>query len=400
MFDQIVTIAQMIVDSFLHIWPYLLVTIPLAVAVQMTGASKYINRAFQARPIVAIFLATAVGAFSPFCSCGVVPVVAALLIGGVPLAPVMSFWIASPSMDPEAFFLSVATLGWELAVWRLAATLALSLGAGLITHFVVQQGWLGRQILRTRQTAPARPAWERLQEGWRRVRLTASGAFSQAASQLVGITTGNASLSPEVACCSTMRTGSQEPRQLAAAAAPLPAPSCSLDRGPGGCTAGTGSKPESCGSGGSPSRGSCSVEPDSIWRRLFRETLGATWMVVKFMALAFFLSALIKLYVPEDWVAALLGNQNPWAIPMAALLGVPAYTSNLTALPMMSGLLAQGMAPAAALAFLIAGPTTTLPAMAAVWGLASRRVFALYVSFSLLGAVILAYLYHLVTGLF
>jgi hypothetical protein len=400
MFDQIVTIAQMIVDSFLHIWPYLLLTIPLAVAVQMTGASKYINRAFQARPIVAIFLATAVGAFSPFCSCGVVPVVAALLIGGVPLAPVMSFWIASPSMDPEAFFLSVATLGWELAVWRLAATLALSLGAGLLTHFVVQQGWLGRQILRTGQASPERPAWERLQGGWRRFKLTVSGAFGQPTSQLVRITTGSADLSPEVACCNTAGTGSPEPGQLAAAAAPLPASSCSLDGGPGGCATKAGSEPESCGSSGSPSRGSCSTEPDSTWRRLFRETASATWRVVKFMTLAFFLSALIKLYVPEDWVAGLLGSQNPRAIPTAALLGVPAYTSNLTALPMMSGLLAQGMAPAAALAFLIAGPTTTLPAMAAVWGLASRRVFALYVSFSLVGAVVLGYLYHLVTGLF
>ncbi len=123
-------------------------------------------------------------------------------------------------------------------------------------------------------------------------------------------------------------------------------------------------------------------------------------MVVKFMALSFFLSALIKLYVPADWVAGLLGSQNPWAIPMAALLGVPAYTSNLTALPMMSGLLAQGMNPSAALAFLISGPTTTLPAMAAVWGLASRRVFALYVSFALVGAVVLGYLYSLVTRLF
>jgi hypothetical protein len=38
--------------------------------------------------------------------------------------------------------------------------------------------------------------------------------------------------------------------------------------------------------------------------------------------------------------------------------------------------------------------------MAAVWGLASRRVFILYVSFSLLGAVTLGYLYHLVAGVF
>jgi uncharacterized membrane protein YraQ (UPF0718 family) len=117
----------------------------------MSGAARYINRAFAAQPIVAIFLATAVGAFSPFCSCGVIPVVASLLIGGVPLAPVMSFWIASPSMDPEVFFLSVATIGWELAVWRLGATLLLSLSAGFITHFIVQQGWLGTEILRSRK---------------------------------------------------------------------------------------------------------------------------------------------------------------------------------------------------------------------------------------------------------
>jgi uncharacterized membrane protein YraQ (UPF0718 family) len=119
-------------------------------------------------------------------------------------------------------------------------------------------------------------------------------------------------------------------------------------------------------------------------------------MVTRFMALAFFLEALITLYIPSEWIAGLLGHQNPWAIPTAAFLGVPVYTSNLAALPMVSGLLAQGMNPAAALAFLIAGPTTTLPAMAAVWGLTSRRVFALYVSFSLVGAVVLGYLYSLV----
>lgn len=122
-------------------------------------------------------------------------------------------------------------------------------------------------------------------------------------------------------------------------------------------------------------------------------------MVVKFMLLAFLLTALIKLYVPSNLVAGLLGAHNPLAIPTAALLGVPVYASNLTALPMISGLLAQGMDPSAALAFLVAGPITTLPAMAAVWGLASRRVFALYVSLALIGAVVLGYLHSLVTAL-
>lgn len=89
------------------------------------------------------------------------------------------------------------------------------------------------------------------------------------------------------------------------------------------------------------------------------------------------------------------GGDNPLAIVAAAVLGVPAYTTSLTALPMVGGLLAIGMNPAAALAFLVAGPTTTLPAMAAVGPLVSRRVFGLYVSFSLAGAVLAGYAYSL-----
>jgi uncharacterized membrane protein YraQ (UPF0718 family) len=118
-------------------------------------------------------------------------------------------------------------------------------------------------------------------------------------------------------------------------------------------------------------------------------------LVVKFMALAFLLEALIELYVPSEWITRIVGQQNPWSILMAALLGVPAYTSNLTALPLVGGLLTQGMNPAAGLTFLIAGATTTFPAMAAVWGIVNRRVFILYFLMSLVGSIVMGYAYSL-----
>ncbi len=369
MLDQIFEIGNFILNALWHIWPYLLITIPLAVAVRMSGASQYISRAFQARPVIAIFLATAVGAFSPFCSCGVIPVIAAMLIGGVPLAPVMSFWIASPSMDPEIFFLSVATIGWELAVWRLGATLVLSLSAGFITHFLTQRGWLGRQILRERPATSTQSTGSLIKSGWRKVK------DGLVLSSMAGFIAGRALQPSGVACCSSAAeitlTDNREP-------APRPASNC-------GSTAAEGS--------------SCSIRPASIQRRLLDETWSATLMVAKFMALAFFLEALITLYVPSEWIAGLLGPDNPWAVATAALIGVPVYTSNLAALAMVGGLLTQGMNPAAALAFLVAGPTTTIPAMAAVWGLTSRRVFVLYVAFSLVGAVGMGYLYGLILAL-
>ena len=368
MIADIDRIIDFISNSFIHVWPYLLLSIPLAVGVKLSGASRHIKRAFDGHPATAILLAVAVGAFSPFCSCGVIPVVASLLVGGVPLAPVMAFWIASPSMDPEIFFLSVASLGWKLAIWRLAATLAVSLLGGFVTHFAERTGWLGDDYLRLE--APATPAPSlraRARDRW----LELKGAIGRLAAR------------PPVAaavCCASVGPAAvvelghlpSDPRALGAGAG---CDSCQS-------TEATGSQ-----------EGSCDGEVVGFRTKLLLETAAATWMVGKFMALAFFLGALIEIYVPAEWIAATLGARNPMAIPVAAILGVPVYTSNLTALPLVGGLLAQGMDPGAAIAFLIAGPTTTLPAMAAVWGLVSRRVFALYVGFALAGGLAFGSLY-------
>ena len=394
--NEILRIGTFIVESFLHIWPYLVVTIPLAVAVQMSGASKYIKRVFQAKPLAAIVLATVVGAFSPFCSCGVIPVIASLLISGVPLAPVMSFWIASPSMDPEIFFLSVGMIGWELAVWRLAATLLLSFSAGLITHIVMERGWLGQQILQSRHTTSVPTMFNILKNSWQRFKncfaattlsknvIAPSVPLSTSQIQLMGIDPSS--------------------KYVGVSAGPPMCTSCASDApieaGPLQQLA-----PESCLAANEDCCSSCTQDTehshnsDSFRMRLLKETLGATWMVGKFMALAFLLEGLITLYVPGRWISASLGSGNPLAIITAALLGVPAYTTSLTALPMIGGLLTQGMNPAAALAFLIAGPITTLPAMAAVWPLVARRVFVLYVSFALAGAILIGYIYSIMTAL-
>ena len=363
--NEILKIIGFMGDAFLHIWPYLLVTIPLAVAVNMSGASKYIKRAFDAGPVTAILLATVVGAFSPFCSCGVIPVIAALLISGVPLAPVMSFWIASPSMDPEIFFLSVATIGWNLAIWRLAGTLVLSLSAGFITHMAVQKKLLGSDVLRSKKGSVTQGAFSLAQNGWLEVKMKIQ--------KYVPLWQPGLILAPAAICCESNAAVVDDRGPSAHAINSIPIQLQGYICDP---------EAENC---------ACS-EKNDFWSRLLNQSFSATLMVIKFMALAFFLEALIILYVPAEWIAGVMGRENSWAILTASILGVPTYTSNLSALPMISGLLAQGMSPAAALAFLVAGPITTLPAMAAVWSLVSHRVFALYVSFALVGAIILGYL--------
>lgn len=354
---HIYEIAAFVFNSFLHIWPYLLITIPLAVMVKVTGAAKHINKVLKMRPMLAIILATLVGAFSPFCSCGVIPVIATLLISGVPLAPVMSFWIASPSMDPEIIFLSAATIGWKLTWWRLIAALVVSLSAGFITHIVVKKGILGSNILRSQKVKPVKSYKELIIQFVSIIKTIFNKKEVQIELKTVQ-ESGNVVSS--VSCCSVENEMETEPNSC----------SCEYD-----CEI-----------------SEIKTKNNINFSSIMNETFEATLMVVKFMLLAFFLNALIILYIPSDFITSILGGGHSITVFLASIIGIPVYTSNLTALPLIGGLLTQGMNPAAALAFLIAGPTTTLPAMAAVWGITNRKIFILYISFSLIGALFFGYL--------
>jgi len=84
---------------------------------------------------------------------------------------------------------------------------------------------------------------------------------------------------------------------------------------------------------------------------------------------------------------------------VATLIGVPAYLNGYAALPLVGGLIGQGMAPGAGLAFLVAGGVTSLPAAIAVWALVKRRVFFLYVGLALTGSFAAGLLFQLWTAL-
>lgn len=361
--EHVSQIGALVIESFLNLWPYLLLSIPLAVAVRMSDTSRVIQHIFTTKPVVAILLATLVGAFSPFCACTVVPIITTFLIAGVPLGPVMAFWIASPTMDPEIFLLSVGLLGPELALVRVGATLLLSLSAGYTAHWLEVRQVFKSGILRDQKHKTNR-SWKYLFTSLHN-RIVYLMNIPQSNSKVtttisldIPIST---TVSYSVTCCDTLATET------------LIKSDCSST--------------------------ACDSSPKTTftasWGRMLQETRSATLMVMKFMLLAFLLEAFIMLYVPQEVIITLLGTANPLAIPLSALIGVPMYTTNLTALPLISGLLEQGMSSSVALTFLIAGPTTTLPAMAAVFGIARPRVFVFYISAALIGSIVLGYTYQI-----
>jgi len=84
----------------------------------------------------------------------VLPVVAALLASGVPLAPVMVFLISSPLVSPSAFIVTLGGLGPSLALGKIAAALIIGLAAGVVTDRLTKIGYLGRHVLKLNVNDP------------------------------------------------------------------------------------------------------------------------------------------------------------------------------------------------------------------------------------------------------
>jgi uncharacterized membrane protein YraQ (UPF0718 family) len=123
-------------------------------------------------------------------------------------------------------------------------------------------------------------------------------------------------------------------------------------------------------------------------RREFLEECRATgWFLGKWLTLAFFLESLMVAYIAPEWIASMVGDGNMFAIPLAALVGMPSYMNGYAAIPLVSGLLDSGMTPGAAMAFMTAGAVSSVPAAIAVFALVRRPVFAFYLALGLTGSV-------------
>ena len=267
---------------------------------------KYGARQLTRRPgFTAILIATLAGAFSPFCSCGVVPLIAALLAAGVPLPAVMAFWMASPLMDPEMFVLMAVQLPLGFTWAKVASAVLMGLFAGFATLSLTGLGFLA---------APLRV---------------------------------------------------------------VPGSGC-----------GPAKLPEA--------KVSLAVWREAGRRDLFRqEAKSVALFLSKWLLLAFLIESLMVAWLPADLVVRSVGGGDWVSILAAALVGVPAYLNGYAAIPLIGELMDSGMAWGAALAFMVAGGVTSLPAAMAVYAVARRPIFLWYLVFALVGSVAIGTAYQL-----
>ncbi len=129
--------------------PIVAIAVFLIALLKATGAENLVAKAFAGRELRMIVFAALVGGLAPFCSCEVIPFIAGLLAVGVPLAPVMAFWLSSPLIDPPALLITANALGWDYALGKTFAAVAMGLAGGGVIWLLARQG-LFASVLRSR----------------------------------------------------------------------------------------------------------------------------------------------------------------------------------------------------------------------------------------------------------
>lgn len=133
--------GRFVVSGLIHVTPIVIPGIVLAAWIVASGASDRVAAVFRGRSAQSVIAATVTGALLPVCGITVLPLMAGLLAAGVPLAPVMAFWLASPITGPALLSVTLATLGWQFALGKTAAAIFLGLLGGAVTAVFSQRQW-------------------------------------------------------------------------------------------------------------------------------------------------------------------------------------------------------------------------------------------------------------------
>ncbi|WP_079415400.1 permease [Thiomonas intermedia] len=101
-------------------------------------------------------------------------------------------------------------------------------------------------------------------------------------------------------------------------------------------------------------------------------------------------------YVPQDFMAHLMGKSAWWSVPLAVLMGVPMYSNAAGIIPVVQALLGKGAALGTTLAFMMAVTALSLPEFMILKKVMKPRLIALFAGVVSVGIVIVGYVFNAV----
>lgn len=124
------------------------------------------------------------------------------------------------------------------------------------------------------------------------------------------------------------------------------------------------------------------------------QVIGTFKKVFPYILVGVGIGALIHNWIPETWVEAVLGSNNPFGVILATLVGVPMYADIFGTIPVAEALLAKGAQLGTILSFMMAVTTLSLPSMIMLRKAVKPKLLALFISICTIGIIIVGYMFN------
>ena len=122
-----------------------------------------------------------------------------------------------------------------------------------------------------------------------------------------------------------------------------------------------------------------------------RDIVGRVWFYV---LIGIGVGAGIHGYVPENFMASIMGKGAWWAVPLAVLMGVPMYSNAAGIIPVVQALLGKGAALGTVLAFMMAVIALSLPEAIILRKVLKPRLLAVFFGVVAAGIAAVGYLFN------
>lgn len=129
--------------------------------------------------------------------------------------------------------------------------------------------------------------------------------------------------------------------------------------------------------------------------RSTKEIVGKVWL---FVVIGIAIGAGIHGYVPEDFLADIMGSDAWWSVPAAVLLGIPLYSNAAGIIPIVYALMEKGAALGTVLAFMMSVVALSLPEMLILKRVIKTRLILIFIAIVALAIILTGYLFNFVIG--
>ncbi|HUT24617.1 MAG TPA: permease [Sumerlaeia bacterium] len=390
--------------------PAFLIAGAIGVFISHASVMKYLGA--RANRALAYGVASVSGAILAVCSCTVLPLFAGIYRMGAGLGPATAFLYAGPAINVLAIVLTARVLGLEMGVARAVGAVGFSVVIGLLMHWVFRKEEREKSDAQMAIPEPAapRPLWQNMVYFGAMIAVlvfanwaapTGEGGFAHAVYAVKWPLTVAGSVLLGVALATWF--GMTWRRVLLAAVPPvvvalfarlLPAdstrvwslwvashaPMLTFAAGVAGLSVAAAT-----------SKGEPNQWMETSWG--FAKQILPLLLIGVLIAGASLGRPGHEGLIPSEWISRAVGGNSPRANLFASAVGALMYFATLTEVPIVEGLIANGMGKGPALALLLAGPALSLPNMLVIRSVMGTKKTTVFVSLVVVMATITGMVY-------